>query len=614
MESNGSPYYDQAELWREPAHYTDECIRIIESLVPCDVRSILDVGCGNGAITNRLTARFRTIGLDSSREALLHLQGARLLAESAAIPLRDQSVDLVLLSNVLEHLPAAVFSHTVKEAMRIARRYLLVVSPHDENLQFSQVKCDDCGCIYHRNYHLRSLTLADIDRVFGQGFEMSAYTFWGEPWPQYDRRLWELKQHLAEGWSRWPLAVCPLCGGKPGTKEPHVKSEKVAMLLDDLNDAVLFDRRESLVKQPVESEVAVLFMRTASVSRINQGVMDHARQAGGKRHISGCLLSDKAFPESFPSTLRIRLRVKKRVDIYMEDRTACRSTTLFHSLASYLCLGSDSVWGERYLLDGKIVRNYGYSSNPRKQALFVMPRFTEEAFTLTVSYKDMSSEPAWLSVYDKQQGYIPLGQLEDKKDGRWKETTFVVPAAIHPAREGFFFNFHGALTRRDNFYAIARICVSGGRDRCLEGTVGAVGTEEQGHYLLFSCPIESPIGSDCEWLLEMSGQDPVDQRVQVHLWDGDSFFFVDRLPVQEPHDVCVKVPTWWINQYLGKLGMDQAAMMTMGDQTHELDLLRQELLRKQSGLAQAQKLLNSRLIRQAVWIKQLLKRVLRRMP
>src|SRR5207249_4201495 len=169
----------------------------------------------------------------------------------------------------------------------------------------------------------------------------------------------------------------------------------------------------------------------------------------------------------------------------------------------------------------------GYSSNPRKQALFVMPRFTEEAFTLTVSYKDMSSEPVWLSVYDKQQGYIPLGQLEDKMDGRWKETTFVVPAAIHPAREGFFFNL---------------------------------------------------------------------------------------LPVQEPHDVCVKVPTWWINQYLGKLGMDQAAMMTMGDQTHELELLRQELLRKQSGLAQAQRLLNSRLIRQAVWIKQLLKRVLRRTP
>src|SRR3989475_12806394 len=117
-------------------------------------------------------------------------------------------------------------------------------------------------------------------------------------------------------------------------------------------------------------------------------------------------------------------------------------------------------------------------------------------------------------------------------DGRWKETTFVVPAAIHPAREGFFFNLHGDLTRQDNFYAIARICVSGGRDRCLEGTVGAVGTEEQGHYLLFSFPIESPIGSDCEWLLEMSGQDALDQRVQVHLWDGDSFFFVDRLPVR----------------------------------------------------------------------------------
>src|SRR2546428_4000973 len=112
----------------------------------------------------------------------------------------------------------------------------------------------------------------------------------------------------------------------------------------------------------------------------------------------------------------------------------------------------------------------------------------------------------------------------------------------------------------------------------------------------------------------MSSQVPLGQRFKVLLWDCDSFCFVDRLPVQEPHDLCVKVPTWWINQYLGKLGMDQAAMMAMGDQSHELDLLKQELLRKQSELAQAQKLLNSRLIRQAVWIKQWLKRVLRRTP
>jgi len=614
VERNGSPYYDQAELWKEPAHYADECIRIIESLMPCDVRNILDIGCGNGTITNRLATRFQVIGVDSSREAIRHFLGEKLLASSGSVPLKDQSIDLVLLSNVLEHLPAAVFSHTVREAIRIARRYLLVVSPQNENLQFSQVKCDDCGCIYHRNYHLRSLTLTDIDRIFGQDFEMAAYTFWGEPWPQYDHRLWELKQYLADGWSRWPLAVCPLCGGKPGAKEPNAKLEKVAMLLDDLNDEVLFDRRESLVRQPVESEVAVLFVRSAAVPKINQRVRDHACQAVGKGHVIGGLLSDKDFPESFPATLKVRLRVKKRVDIHMEDRTACRSTTLFHSSTSYLYLDSDTAWGERYLLDGKIVRNYGWSSNPRKQARFVIPRFMDEPFALTVFYKDMSAEPVWLSVYDKQQGYIPLGQLEGKKDVRWKETTFVVPADIRPTREGFFFALHGDLARKDNLYAIACISVSGSKDHLLEGTVGVLGVGEQDHYLLFSFPVETPIGSDCEWLLEFGSQEPIDQRIQVHLWDGDSFFFVDLLPVMETHDLCVKVPTWWINQYLGKLGMERAATRAMGDWDNERDLIRQELLRKHLDLAQARTLLNSKLIRQAVWIKQALKRVLRRTP
>lgn len=613
METNGSSYYDQAELWKEPANYTDECVRILEALIPYKVLSVLDIGCGNGAITNRLATRFQVIGLDSSREAIRHLRGEKLLATSGAIPLKDQSVDLVLLSNVLEHLPEAVYTRTVKEAMRVARRYVLVASPHNENLHFSLVKCDDCGCIYHMNYHLRSLTLTDIDRIFGHDFEMAAYTFWGEPWPQYDRRLWELKQYLADGWSRWPLAVCPLCGGKPRSKEPNAKFEKVAMLLDDLNDAVLFDCRESLVKQPVESEVAVLFVRTASVSKMKQRVRDYSRQAVGKRQISGCLLSDKAFPESFPFTLKIRLRVKKRIDIHMEDKTACRSTTLFHALTSYLYLGSDTVWGERYLLDGKIVRNYGYSANPRKQALFVIPRFTEEAFTVTVSYKDLSSEPVWLSVYDKQEGYAPLGQLGNKKDGRWKETIFVVPSGIRPTREGFFFNLHGDLSQ-DSSYAVSRICVSGGKDHFLEGAVGTVGAEEQGHYLFFSFPIDISIGSDGEWLLEFLSVESINQRVPVHLWDGDSFYFVDLLSVLEPHNLCVKVPAWWINRYVGKHGVDRAATRAMDDRDHEFDLIRQELLRKQSELSQAQTLLNSRLIRQAVRIKQLLKRVLRRIP
>jgi SAM-dependent methyltransferase len=57
MTSFEKEYYEQPKLWKEDLlNLPSEFLRIstIISLIPSDVRTILDAGCGNGAFLNAL--------------------------------------------------------------------------------------------------------------------------------------------------------------------------------------------------------------------------------------------------------------------------------------------------------------------------------------------------------------------------------------------------------------------------------------------------------------------------------------------------------------------------------------------------------------------------------
>lgn len=69
--------------------------KAVLSLVPEETRSLLDVGCGTGIVTRRLSAAragMRVVGVDltdaMARRAAARLPGAVVLADSRQLPLR----------------------------------------------------------------------------------------------------------------------------------------------------------------------------------------------------------------------------------------------------------------------------------------------------------------------------------------------------------------------------------------------------------------------------------------------------------------------------------------------------------------------------------------------
>jgi SAM-dependent methyltransferase len=608
METRSRAYYEQPELWAHEEENLSERLHVIDSLIPNHIKTVLDVGCGNGSVANHLAARFRTIGLDSSQQALLQVGTDKLRSSSATLPFKDRSVDLVLLSDVLEHLPESVLTDTIREAMRVSRAYLLIVSPHNENLAFSQVKCDDCGCIYHMNYHVRSVALRDLEQWFGGDYRLQTYSFWGTPWLQYDPRVWELRQHLADEWCRWPLAVCPMCGGKPAARPSTGKAETIKALLDDLNLTVMGQQSVAWEQSPPESEVAALFARRdVESARASFLTTAMTAQASGIDALPACLLSPVTIPRDLLCATKIRLRFKKRVNIDVGSPDAVRASTGSPTRRSYLCRNAKSVWGKSYVLDGRMVRNYLYSSDPERHAIFVIPKFTQDPFTVTLSYKDMASDPVGLFAYDHNQGYLRLGQLENKKDGQWKETTFIVPSSIAPPTEGFLFNLEGQFSAQDQYYAIARIVVSGAADEYRDVSITQLVSEPEAQYLFLALPWEARFASGFDWIVESPWPAEENSPLALFLSDGTAMYCLHPFFNHEAHQVQATIPPWWIHK-AGQRKCDSAASLKNEGRNHDLEFLRHEFEKKQAELEQAHRLLNSKLVRTALGLRGIWKR------
>lgn len=121
---------------------------LIDALRGLEFRSYVEVGCGFGRIMKRVVDAFApdAVGVDLSLD---QLQEAREYVPTAAghlaaaiaerLPLRDQSADLVLASEVLMHLDPEQVATAIHEMTRVTRRYIVSVDWYEDFMVGEQV-------------------------------------------------------------------------------------------------------------------------------------------------------------------------------------------------------------------------------------------------------------------------------------------------------------------------------------------------------------------------------------------------------------------------------------------------------------------------------------------
>jgi len=221
MASQDNPTYYERYDWDEQdfSEMLKKKLEKIFSIIPDDVKSIVDIGCGNGAITNQLAEKYYVLGIDRSKNALQYVNVNKFSASSDKIGIKNSTFDLVFSSELVEHLEEEIFRKTLEEFKRISRKYVLVTFPNNEIIEKDYVKCPECYHIFNKSYHLRSLGEPSFVMNF-RGFQvMKCYEF-GKGKRGYNKILLKIKHKLvsSEAWipPRWTKnasrnAMCPNC-------------------------------------------------------------------------------------------------------------------------------------------------------------------------------------------------------------------------------------------------------------------------------------------------------------------------------------------------------------------------------------------------------------------
>ena len=108
-------YYEQPEIRNEDVGL-EERVTITLKMVPKEIYSYLDIGCRDGTILNKLGSDLFKVAVDISYNILTSLKTKnKILSRSDALPFRSNYCDLIVCTEVLEHLKEKEFNLTISE-------------------------------------------------------------------------------------------------------------------------------------------------------------------------------------------------------------------------------------------------------------------------------------------------------------------------------------------------------------------------------------------------------------------------------------------------------------------------------------------------------------------
>lgn len=228
--------------WRETEISVADQARVIHTVtaVPDDCREILDVGAGDGRVSHALAGAGKLVtAVDISSVALskLRVQGFQRSCDNLGFD--DGSFDMVLCTEMMEHLDDDFELRTRAEFVRVAKRYILVTVPNDEMLTENIGLCR-CGAKFHIWGHQRSYRLEGMINQF-PGFSLLRAESFGRDAAVYHASLLWLRQQLAGAFEWDANTHCPVCHGT----EAAAPRSRFAMRLCDFVNAKLRHTRPS---------------------------------------------------------------------------------------------------------------------------------------------------------------------------------------------------------------------------------------------------------------------------------------------------------------------------------------------------------------------------------
>lgn len=202
--------------------------------------SILEVGCGDGRLLNRINADFK-IGVDFSIKPLIHIKNMVFAANASNLPFSNNSFDVLICSEVLEHLDNTTYNKTLDELLRVSSRYILISVPYKENLNKRTAKCKKCNRFFNVSLHYRAFDEAIFENLFPESNIILIEKFgYRNIFPyNFDK----LKRITGNYFIKKEI-ICPHCGIKDPCKRNNLIGKLLNLMLIIIRKIFFFHKKK----------------------------------------------------------------------------------------------------------------------------------------------------------------------------------------------------------------------------------------------------------------------------------------------------------------------------------------------------------------------------------
>ena len=139
---------------------------------------IIDIGCGEGYLLYKIHEKYpqaELYGLDLSQGRITktkeHVPVSNLLrGDVLSLPFPDNSFDIVVCSELLEHMDA--YKKVVDELVRISKKTIIITVPNE--LKLVSVMCPKCQTKHYLDEHVNFFTAKKLKEIFEKKQEIES--------------------------------------------------------------------------------------------------------------------------------------------------------------------------------------------------------------------------------------------------------------------------------------------------------------------------------------------------------------------------------------------------------------------------------------------------------
>jgi Methyltransferase domain len=178
--------------------------------IPDDICTGLEIGFHDFRITNLLRSKMDLVSIDLPKKITQPCSGKLAFADLQCLPFKDNTFDITVCTEVLEHLPENVLLKGVRELQRVSRKYVLVSVPYKQRVWNEMFKCAGCGFVYNRMGHLhymddQKLSLLFEDAIPEKTELAGRINGYAPDW------LYSIANSLGNAWCNFIFGDCPNC-------------------------------------------------------------------------------------------------------------------------------------------------------------------------------------------------------------------------------------------------------------------------------------------------------------------------------------------------------------------------------------------------------------------